>query len=275
MEEIRFAFGANWQRFVESSLTDDSIRSATESLRRMLKAVDLKGRTFLDVGCGSGLFSLAACLLGIDQVVAFDYDHDSVRASLTLREKSGVPAERWQIMEGSILDSQFLTACKPADVVYSWGVLHHTGAMWQAMDNAVDKVRPGGLLTIAVYNKVEKRVGGSSMWWHIKRAYNCSPVPIRRLLEGAYAGVLLVRRAAGLRNPFTLIRNYGKIVGRGMNFWRDVRDWLGGFPYEYATAAEVFTYLHEKHGLELIYLNTQNGYGCNEFTFRRPVCPRD
>jgi 2-polyprenyl-6-hydroxyphenyl methylase/3-demethylubiquinone-9 3-methyltransferase len=240
-----------------------------DSLRRLLKIKDLQGKTFLDIGCGSGLFSLAACLLGAEQVVAFDYDPDSVKASMDMRTRANIPPGKWQILQGSILDQEFLNTLDPADIVYAWGVLYHTGAMWQAIDNTVSKVKPGGILAIAIYNHVENYVGGSAMWWHIKRFYNHSPYIFRYLLEYAYVTSFILYRFLTLRNPFKVIRHYGGGDGRGMDFRHDVRDWLGGFPYEYATAGEVFNYLHNKFNLQLEYLNTHDGHGCNEFTFRR------
>jgi SAM-dependent methyltransferase len=265
----RFAFGENWQSFIDHVVDERRIAIAMKSLQRMLKATDLRGKTFLDIGCGSGLFSLAAVLLGAQRVAAFDYDPNSVRASLTLRQRASISAEQWHVSQGSILDPEFLATCEPVDVVYSWGVLHHTGSMWLAMDNAVAKVKPEGVLAIAIYNRVEKRIGGSATWWWLKRGYNRSPVWVRGLMERCYGSILMLRRAATLRSPVRMIREYGETVGRGMDFWHDVRDWLGGFPYEYATAGEVFNYLHEKHGLKLIYLNSHDGLGLNEFTFRR------
>ncbi len=200
--------------------------------------------------------------------MAFDSDANSVEASRALRERSGIAAERWEIMSGSVLDPQFLATLPPADVVYSWGVLQHTGAMWQAIDNAVGLVRPNGVLAIAIFNNVERRLGGSRMWWYVKRRYNQSPAWARHLVEYGYGGSLLLRCLLAGRNPFAVVRNYDA-GGRGMDFWHDVRDWVGGFPYEYATAGEVFNYLHGKHGLQLEYLNTHDSHVCNEFTFRR------
>lgn len=265
----RFAFGANWQSFVNTAVDEQRITTAVKSVQQLLKVQDLQGESFLDIGCGSGLFSLAAFLLGAERVVSFDYDPNSVEASITLRERANVPAEKWQVLQGSILDKEFLGTLDPVDVVYSWGVLHHTGAMWQAMDNAVSKVRPGGIIAISIYNKVDSRVGGSAMWWWVKRAYNRSPQAVRRLMEYIYVANFMLRRLLTLRNPFKAIRHYGS--SRGMDFWHDVRDWLGGFPYEYATAGEVFNYLHDKFGLQLEYLSTHHSHSCNEFVFRRVV----
>jgi 2-polyprenyl-6-hydroxyphenyl methylase/3-demethylubiquinone-9 3-methyltransferase len=141
--------------------------------------------------------------------------------------------------------------------------------MWTAIDNAVSMVKPGGKLAIAIYNRVDRFGDSSAMWWKIKRAYNRSPRLIRRSMEWA----LLARHTLRL-----IVRPQKHLPGRplnatsrGMELRHDVRDWLGGFPYEYATAGEVFGYVHDKFGLELEYLKTGDGNLCNQFTFRRPL----
>jgi 2-polyprenyl-6-hydroxyphenyl methylase/3-demethylubiquinone-9 3-methyltransferase len=267
---MRFAFGKNWQSFVDTALNSQRIGKAAGSLRRLLGVDHLRGRTFLDIGCGSGLFSLAACMLGADRVVAFDYDQDSVQASIAVRARAGISAERWRIEQGSILDRTFLDMLDSADVVYSWGVLHHTGAMWQAIDHAAGKISPGGQFALALYNDVQRALGGSRMWWHVKQAYNAAPQPVKRLMEQGYGAAFLLKDAANMRNPLRTVKEYSHDSGRGMDFWHDARDWLGGFPYEYATPAAVFNHLHATFGLQLEYLSTSGGVGCNEFTFRKP-----
>ncbi len=78
----RFEFGANWNRFL-AVLNDERIAQAEESLKRMLEVDNLQGKSFLDIGSGSGLFSLAARRLGA-RVYSFDYDPKSVACTREL-----------------------------------------------------------------------------------------------------------------------------------------------------------------------------------------------
>jgi SAM-dependent methyltransferase len=258
-----FSFGENWLDYVRS-LDEAAIERAGESLTQFLG--DLAGLSFLDVGCGSGLFSLAAHRLGASSVLSFDVDPDSVAGCRLLRERAGDPAT-WEVREGSILDAPFVGGIPPHDVVYAWGVLHHTGDMARALVNTAGLVKEGGVLYLALYN----RLGGpfGSRFWHgVKQFYNVSPGWARRILEGlAMAGQLLVQ-ILHFRNP---VRYAGRYVSRrGMSWKHDVRDWLGGLPYEYASPEEVIGLARSTcPGLELERLERVSGLGNNSYLFRR------
>jgi 2-polyprenyl-6-hydroxyphenyl methylase/3-demethylubiquinone-9 3-methyltransferase len=267
MAEERFEFGRNWEDFLAIGLDESRIAAACEGLTRLLAGESLAGKSFLDIGSGSGLMSLAAARLGAERLFSFDYDAHSVAATRSVREREGIGEERWRITQGSVLDADFMAAIEPADVVYSWGVLHHTGDMWRAIEMAAAKVAPGGLFVIALYNRVTGLSPfNSRLWWHIKRTYVRSPQPIRTLLVAAYVVASMVPKLLAFRNPLRIMREYRR--NRGMSYWHDARDWLGGFPFEAATAGEVFTAIHGQYGLNLVCLNSTNGAGCNEFTFR-------
>lgn len=272
---IRFGFGKNWESFVDSHFSQERVELAMQSMRDLLGVDDLAGRTFLDIGSGSGLFSLAAVGLGADRVVSFDFDADSVRTTDRLRSLANVEPARWQVLRGSVLDPDFMASLAPADIVYSWGVLHHTGDLWSAIDAAAAKVKPGGLLALSIYNKVDRRFAGSNLWLAIKRTYVHSPLPVKWLIEGAYVANFIVRHLITFRNPFRIIAAYRNERSRGMSFWHDVRDWVGGYPYEVATAGEMFCYLHQKQGLQLENMTTTHSVGCNEFVFSRPMGARE
>src|ERR1700685_2678380 len=111
----RFAFGENWQRFL-SVLDDSRILEAEDSLRQMLQVQDLSGKRFLDLGCGSGLFSLAARRLGA-RVFSLDFDPHSVACASELRRRYFPDDEDWQIEEGSALDAAYLESLGRFDIV--------------------------------------------------------------------------------------------------------------------------------------------------------------
>jgi 2-polyprenyl-3-methyl-5-hydroxy-6-metoxy-1,4-benzoquinol methylase len=263
----RFAFGKNWADYAATVLDEPRIETATQALKELLGLDSLKGLTFLDIGSGSGLHSLAAYRLGADQIISFDYDVDSVRTTETLRAKVG-NSLNWQIFQGSILDDT-LAAKYHASIVYSWGVLHHTGDMWNAIRNAAKMVEPGGIFCIAIYNKVERTrlTGTSAMWKKIKRAYVNSPEWRKRVFVWATKLHFIVMQLRWLRNPIREIRNYNT---RGMTWHNDVVDWVGGYPFEYATVEEIKTFCEHEFGFRLLKVVPRSGHSNNEFVFQAP-----
>ena len=146
----RFQFGRNWRRFL-TVLDEDRIARAERSLTDMLEMEGLEGKRFLDIGCGSGLFSLAARRLGAT-VYSFDYDPQSVACALDLKLRYFPVDPDWVVAEGSVLNHRHLTTLGKFDIVYAWGVLHHTGDMAAALKNVCDLVAPKGKLFLAIYN---------------------------------------------------------------------------------------------------------------------------
>ena len=260
----RFAFGKNWQRFLRG-LSEARIVAAERSLLEMLELSSLEGKRFLDIGSGSGLFSLAARRLGAT-VHSFDYDPESVACTESLQQRYFAEDSQWRVEPGSVLDEPYLESLGHWDIVYSWGVLHHTGAMFQALDNASQRVAPGGLLFIALYND---QGGPSRRWLKVKQLYNRLPVGLRWLVLGP--GLLRLWGLTSVRDllrgrPFESWRKYAE-NSRGMSAWRDVVDWIGGLPFEVARPEEVFDFLRAR-GFRLARLNTlAGGSGCNQFVF--------
>jgi 2-polyprenyl-3-methyl-5-hydroxy-6-metoxy-1,4-benzoquinol methylase len=264
----RFEFGKNWARFL-SVLDDQRIAQAERSLREMLDRQTLAGARFLDIGSGSGLFSLAARRLGA-RVHSFDYDPHSVACTRELKARYFPGDLQWQIERGSVLDLPFVEGLGQFDVVYSWGVLHHTGAMWRALDHAQRPVAPGGRLFVAIYNDTGSQ---SARWKAIKRTYSRLPRVLRSpfaLAVSAPEEVKAMARATLRGRPQDYVHSWTRYDrSRGMSHWHDIVDWVGGYPYECARPDAIFSFFHDR-GFALEKLKIGGGLGCTEYVLSRP-----
>ncbi len=265
--EVRFAFGKNWMRFIRR-LTPERIAIAEDSLRDMLGVADLTNKRFLDVGCGTGLFSLAARRPGAT-TRSFDYDADSVACAIELRRRYFPCDERWLIERGSALDDDYLRSLGAYDVVFAWGVLHHTGDMWRSLDLVMPRVAHGGRLFVAIYNDQGPK---SRFWRAVKRGYNALP----RVAQAPYAVAVMAPfelrlffKALIASKPGQYWRTWtGYQSARGMDRWHDILDWVGGYPYEVATPPQVTAFC-QRRGFRVDRLEATDGLGCNQFVLTR------
>lgn len=252
--EPRFNFGSNWLRY-SNTIDEAALASCTAALKRLLCGQSLEGKRFLDIGCGSGVHSIAADRLGAASIDALDYDADSVEATRRNFAKFA-PSAQPMLSRGDILHPDIQ---KKFDVVYSWGVLHHTGDMWQAINNASQLVEDDGLFVIAIYK--ETRFCGA--WKTIKRLYSRSGPIVRFLMASVFLTPLFVGKVLKQQK-----------ITRGMSWYHDAIDWLGGHPYESATPEGVIAYM-EAAGFETLEtfgtdpMRGLFGSGCAEYVFKK------
>jgi 2-polyprenyl-6-hydroxyphenyl methylase/3-demethylubiquinone-9 3-methyltransferase len=268
----RFEFGKNWSRFL-TTLDDQRIAEAERAITGMLELPDLTGKRFLDIGSGSGLSSLAARRLGAS-VHSFDFDPHSVACTTELRRRYFPQDDSWKVEEGSALDADYVRSLGEFDIVYSWGVLHHTGEMWKALENAQIPVAAGGKLLLAIYNDTGSQ---AARWRWIKKTYNQLPrlmkTPFAIAVSAPEEAKSLIRSVVKGR-PGEYVRTWTQYKQvRGMSHWHDLIDWVGGYPYEVAKPEEIFDF-YRARGFTLTKLKCGAvGLGCNEFVFQKTSEP--
>lgn len=257
-EKITFQFGKNWESFLKT-ISEDQIRSALQDIEQWIGKENIVGKTVLDIGCGSGIHSMAFYLLGAKSIDSFDYDSFSVKTTKSLWEQNSKPA-KWNVFQGSILETDFLNTLQKYDIVYSWGVLHHTGNIWKAIENAASRVNDNGIFWISIYAK------GPNYLKHLqlKRNYNAASWIGKKWLEYIFIFKVMGWRLLHLKNPI----NWNERKTRGMDTYHDIVDWLGGLPYEVASEDEIIQFC-AKQGLILKRIKVLGEGGCNIYVFRR------
>jgi predicted RNA methylase len=265
--ESHFSFGENWAQYAQK-IDERRIEEAEKSLIRLLGRESIEGRTFLDIGCGSGLFSLAAVRLGCKRLLAVDLDPNSVETTRKTLERHAPSGANWDCKRISVFDLDPVHV-GTFDIVYSWGVLHHTGAMYKAIEKASTVVAPHGTLALALYGKTPF----CGLWRIEKRIYSRSPKWVQRAIERVYYVAVSARLA--LKGESLKKRRETYFQQRGMDMYIDTRDWLGGYPYESISPNQAMTYMN-KLGFEPVRSFVTPcigllGAGCDEYSFTKSL----
>ena len=246
----------NWRNY-RQTLTDADVRAMQMSLQDWLGTGELQGKGVVDIGSGSGLSATALWKQGVASLLTFDFDPHSVAATEKAAEDCGAP-ENWNNKHGSILDRDFVAELGSFDIVHSWGVLHHTGNMWEALENAIGLLSPGGRLLISLYAAGPRYPDHLELKQRFNQASDqVKESMIRQRLE-PYLAEFDCQTIDELRSSRR---------ERGMSIYYDVVDWLGGLPYEVAWSSEVLGFCGAR-GLEPCRVMQRGEGGCSEYLFQ-------
>ena len=265
VSKSHFDFGENWREFSANHLSAERIEEARREFRILTAGLDFEGATFLDVGFGQGFGSLFAEEMGA-KVAGIDSNPKCLEAVEFSRKAFPNDVGRnLDLAVGSILSVQDVERLRAKtvcgyDVIHAWGVLHHTGKMTEAFTNCANLLCDEGHLIVAIYNAH----WSSPFWKQVKKLYCLSGRKTRKAMIWFFAPLVagakvLVKKG----NPFN--------KERGMDFMVDLVDWVGGYPYEWATVDQIVD-LGEKHDLQIVrVIRSSVPTGCNEFVFRRKL----
>ena len=256
-----FKFGENWKNF--SNLIDNNrLKEAVTSLKKLTNKKSLNNLSFLDIGCGSGLSSLAAIQLNCKKIYAIDQDEQSIKTTKKVLQKS-----RFKKVKVEKKDLFTLNEKEKFDIVYSWGVLHHTGNMLEAIKKSTKMVSKNGMIILALYKKTKL----CNLWKIEKYIYKSSPKVIQNFIKNLFIFLFKLAMILKRKNFSNYINDYK--TKRGMDFYHDVHDWLGGYPYESISIEEI-SKIMDKFGYKMIrsfQVKKQIGFfgtGCDEYVFK-------
>lgn len=252
---VEFSFGRNWKEFLPT-IDDNAIKEAGKDIDQWLGSQNIQGKSVIDIGSGSGLSSLCIYYRGCRRLVSFDSDPESVETAKFLAARAGSP-DNWAIFQGSIIDETLINRLGTFEIVHSWGVLHHTGKMWQAMAHAIRLCAPGALFLISIYaagDRYEEHLA-------LKRRFNAAD-------PGTKADMIRIQ----MERTKSFYRDNENSEGglnrdRGMTHYHDAVDWLGGLPYEVAHASEVLLFCINRGLVPLRVFERRQG-GCSVYLFR-------
>lgn len=156
------SFDFQWGNLAKGQalLSDPSFRNNVDKIisqeELCIKPGWFKGRKVLDAGCGNGRWTYGFLKLGA-RVTAVDYSQNALKiVSTSLGQNKNLAVRKVNLLELP----RWLKKEK-FDLVFSWGVLHHTGNIRKALKNVAPLVKDDGVLYLYLYGKESLGVKGT------------------------------------------------------------------------------------------------------------------
>ena len=112
---------------------------------------EIKGKRVLDAGCGTGIFSIIFARNGAAEVIGLDISPGSLTTARHLKDNFKLDNVHFQ--QADMLQLPFPN--QSFDIVWAWGTVHHTLNPWQAMEELLRVLKPGGSILLAIYTKTK------------------------------------------------------------------------------------------------------------------------
>jgi 2-polyprenyl-6-hydroxyphenyl methylase/3-demethylubiquinone-9 3-methyltransferase len=203
----------------------------------------VKGKNVLDGGSGSGMVSVGFALLGAN-VTGVDITPQCVENGKRNAERFGVQC-RFFCKDLTDLD----LGNERFDIVYSWGVIHHSEDARKSFSNLAKHLKPGGEMVLAVYLKTYL-----SGFWNFSRVfYQKAPKWFQSIFRESGScflnGVDFIKK---------LIFGKSRYMLRGTNNKELINDWFGVPHRTFHSYDEVFQWFRE-NGLNYKLVNPATG----------------
>ncbi len=190
---------------------------------------EVKGKTVLDAGCGTGVFSIIFARNGAAKVTGIDISPGSLGTARGLKEKFGLANAEFQqqdMLHLSFRDASF-------DIVWAWGTVHHTTDPLGAITELIRVLKPGGSLFLAIYKQT------SVTWIHeiIRKTMIRTP---------RWSWNVLAKAGAFMLTPVVFLFKRRQKSRKGEKLSELILDWYFVPIRHYYTPEEIRVFLERK-----------------------------
>lgn len=165
-QQTKDSFNFQWDRLPEGYQLLSSETWKNEVVDTMCKYSNLpaewfRGKKVMDAGCGRGRWTYGFGKLGVGSCTSFDISENGIDATKSVAGEFG---DHFTVCKRNILDA--LDFADDYDMVWCYGVLHHTGDTYGGFHNLIRHVKPGGYFFFMLYGEPRPPALGEYVYYH-------------------------------------------------------------------------------------------------------------